>query len=379
MADSADTIKLAAKALQAGRAEEAISILTQAIDSGAASNELYTALGICLQRAGRFPESLTAADNAISLGANNPKAWILKGALHEILDQPRAALQAYQNVQELGQKLPNLPQSLKNEITSKASRIPALIEQLETKTYKALSDLGFGSNDEDQRFSNGLDILFGRRQIHYQEPRQFYFPELPQREFYRAEEFSWANALMESWEKVRDEALALMAEPELFAPYLETDENRPSNEHVAMADNPDWSAFYLIRDGVNVPENISRCPETMAALENVDLCRTGGGTPSVLFSLLKAGAHIPPHNGMLNTRLICHLPVIVPPKCEFRVGNTKISWSEGDLIIFDDSINHEAWNNSDQDRVVLLFDIWRPELTQRERSLVSKLLEISNA
>lgn len=374
-----DILNLAAQALNSGKPEEAIERLEAGIQENNTSHELHVALGICLQRIGRNLDSLKAVETAIGLNANDPKAWILKGVLHETLEQNRSALQAYQNAQILGQRLNNLPQSLKTEISSKASRIPMLLKRLESDTYEGLSEFDIDAENKDRRFSSGLDILFGRKQIYYQEPKQFYFPELPQREFYQPHEFRWAAPLMASWEIIRDEALALLSQPKLFRPYLETGEGQPTNEHLAMADNPDWSAYYLIRDGNDVTENISRCPHTMAALKDVDLCRTGGGTPSVLFSLLKAGAHIPPHNGMLNTRLICHLPVIVPPGCEFRVGNTKTNWVEGQMLIFDDSINHEAWNKSDEDRVVLLFDVWRPELTARERKMVGKLLELSNS
>jgi aspartate beta-hydroxylase len=95
----------------------------------------------------------------------------------------------------------------------------------------------------------------------------------------------------------------------------------------------------------------------------------------VLFSLLRPGAHIPPHNGYTNARLICHLPLIVPGNCALRVGNETRSWREGELMVFDDSIEHEAWNNSGELRAILLFDIWRPELTADERTLVGALLK----
>ena len=93
-----------------------------------------------------------------------------------------------------------------------------------------------------------------------------------------------------------------------------------------------------------------------------------------MFSLLKAGARIAPHTGMFNTRLVCHLPLIVPPRCTFRVGNEVRERREARLFIFDDTIEHEAWNDSDQDRVVLIFDIWRPELDDREREELTALL-----
>ena len=78
---------------------------------------------------------------------------------------------------------------------------------------------------------------------------------------------------------------------------------------------------------------------------------------------------------MINTRLICHLPLVVPGKCRFRVGNEVREWQEGRAWVFDDSIDHEAWNDSDRTRVILLFDIDRPELDDEERRLVNAMFE----
>jgi len=113
----------------------------------------------------------------------------------------------------------------------------------------------------------------------------------------------------------------------------------------------------------------------MAALAHVPLAKIPGRTPSVLFSQLQPGAHIPPHNGLINTRLIVHLPLIVPGKCRLRVGNEVREWQEGKAWVFDDSIDHEAWNDSDRTRVILLFDIARPELTDEENRWVATLFE----
>ena len=95
----------------------------------------------------------------------------------------------------------------------------------------------------------------------------------------------------------------------------------------------------------------------------------------MLFSLLRPGARIPPHSGLVNTRLICHLPLIVPPHCALRVGNDVRVPVEGKAWLFDDTVEHEAWNQSEKPRVILLFEIWRPELTEQERSLVAAMFE----
>ena len=140
-----------------------------------------------------------------------------------------------------------------------------------------------------------------------------------------------------------------------------------------MLADPSWSALYLWRNGKPVDEAAARCPRTMEALNAVPMTFMGARTPSVLFSRLQPGAHIPPHSGMLNSRLICHLPLIVPPGCWLRVGSETRSWEEGKLLIFDDSIEHEARNTSGETRIILLFDIWRPELTAEEREGISAI------
>ena len=128
-----------------------------------------------------------------------------------------------------------------------------------------------------------------------------------------------------------------------------------------------------------VSENAARCPETMRALADVPFEPRRGTHPKRFFSLLRPGAHIPPHRGMLNCRLICHLPLIIPDGCWLRVGNETRNWESGKLVIFDDSIEHEAKNDSDQLRIVLIFDIWRPELSEPEKAGISAIFHAIDA
>jgi aspartyl/asparaginyl beta-hydroxylase (cupin superfamily) len=94
-----------------------------------------------------------------------------------------------------------------------------------------------------------------------------------------------------------------------------------------------------------------------------------------MFSVLQPKAKIPPHNGETNARLVAHLPLVVPDKCLFRVGYDTRRWVEGEVMIFDDTIEHDAVNDSDQIRVILLFDVWNPLVTPEERVIVQKLAE----
>jgi aspartyl/asparaginyl beta-hydroxylase (cupin superfamily) len=99
-----------------------------------------------------------------------------------------------------------------------------------------------------------------------------------------------------------------------------------------------------------------------------------GASPNAMFSLLAPQTRIPPHVGISNTRLVCHLPLIVPEGCWFRVGAETRYWQHGKAFVFDDPMEHEAFNPSDQLRIVFIFDVWHPDLTPTERDAVGALI-----
>jgi hypothetical protein len=225
------------------------------------------------------------------------------------------------------------------------------------------------------RLTHAIEMLRGERSIYPQQPAVLYYPYLAQRQFFERDEFDWVPEIEAATPAIRQELLALLDEGADFRPYVEDHANRPRRQFHHLNNDPSWSALYLWRDGKLVPEVADRCPRTVEALAKVPLTRIGRRTPAALFSRLESGAHIPPHSGMLNCRLICHLPLIVPKGCWLRVGNEAREWKEGKLLIFDDSIEHEAKNPSDELRVILLFDIWRPELTETERQAISAIFD----
>ena len=222
------------------------------------------------------------------------------------------------------------------------------------------------------RFEEAVALVLGEKQLFLQQPTSFFFPGLPHRQFFDAAEFAWAGALTAAAPAIRAELDALIASGDGSAPYVQGDATRANRGH-ALLDDPRWSAFHLIENGTPHPVNAARCPRTLDALTDVPMPHIAGRSPMALFSLLRPHTHIPAHNGMLNTRLIVHLPLIVPADCRLRVGNDVRPVRAGELMIFDDSIEHEAWNDSDEARVVLLFEIWRPELTKAERDALTTL------
>jgi aspartyl/asparaginyl beta-hydroxylase (cupin superfamily) len=103
------------------------------------------------------------------------------------------------------------------------------------------------------------------------------------------------------------------------------------------------------------------------------LCDICGYAPVAYFSVLQPRTRLPAHTGTTNTRSIVHLPLIIPERCGFRVGSQVRAWEAGKAWVFDDTLEHEAWNDSDQTRIILIFDIWNPLLTDAERDLVRAL------
>jgi aspartyl/asparaginyl beta-hydroxylase (cupin superfamily) len=224
------------------------------------------------------------------------------------------------------------------------------------------------------RTAYALDMLRGKTPLYVQQPSMFYFPGLPQRAFYERGEFEWLAALEARTPQLVAELEAVLATGEEFAPYVAGDPDRPLPNNRLLRD-PAWGAHYFWRGGEPVAEHARQCPATMAALELAPIPRIAGRSPMALWSALKPGTHIAPHHGMLNTRLICHLPLLAPPGCAIRVGPETRSWTLGEALVFDDSFEHEAWNRGDSLRVVLLFEIWRPEIGAEERDELTRLFE----
>jgi hypothetical protein len=159
-----------------------------------------------------------------------------------------------------------------------------------------------------------------------------------------------------------------------FTPYVEAQPNRPAPNNPLLGSTA-WGALHFWRNGEIVEENARRCPATMEALALAPMPRVPGRSPNAHWSRLKPGAHITPHTGMLNTRLICHIPIRTAPACTLRVGSETRSWDDGVPLIFDDSMEHEARNAGSEERVILLFEIWRPEVPEEDRASIARIFE----
>lgn len=224
-----------------------------------------------------------------------------------------------------------------------------------------------------KRFRDSVDIMTGRKRRYDSQPALFHYQGLAPVSFFERDEFPWLDAIEAATADIRAEFLAVAAQDQGFTPYINYGEDQPLAQWAELNKSLSWSAFRLIDNGAVVEENAARCPRTMAALRGAPQPDQPGRTPSAMFSVLKPHTRIPPHTGVSNVRLVTHLPLIVPPGCGFRVGNDVREWVEGKAWVFDDTIDHEAWNDSDQLRVVLIFDVWHPQLSQAERAMITAM------
>jgi aspartyl/asparaginyl beta-hydroxylase (cupin superfamily) len=252
--------------------------------------------------------------------------------------------------------------------------------------FEAAIDLGLAEARgaleaaERRRFDACIDHALGRRRIYANECAGMHFPFLPAEEYFERRHFPWLEQIEAHTEVIRGELEALLAtDSAALRPYVAMDPGTPANKWSPLDHKLDWSALHLWKDGRRDDAVCERVPLTAAAVEALPLSDLPGRTPTVFFSLLRPGTHLPAHSGVSNVRTIIHLPLIVPPGCAFRVGGETREWEVGRAWAFDDTIEHEAWNRSDRLRAILIFDVWNPYITETERDLLRRFYEVAAA
>lgn len=368
----------AVAAFHSGRWPDARTALEAVDRAGSAGAPILAMLAWSCHRLGDETAAEATINRALALNGQDPRALLVKGDILSDLGAKREANLYYRALVSLAESGAALPADLAKGV----ARARALRDRLAAGIFDHLREelgrAGYVEGRSSARFTHALDLATGRKQAYFQQPKAFYFPELPNAQFFPREMFPWMDRVEAATDVITGELESLLEHDRGFSPYLQTVPHLPSRTDYPLVDSMDWSTSFLWKDGEATP-NAARCPGTMDALADAPLCRIAARSPQIMFSQLKAGAHILPHTGFVNTRLVCHLPLITPPGCKFRVGNDVRQWEKGRAWVFDDTIEHEAINTSDRTRVVLIFDIWRPELNEEERVLVTAALEAMDA
>jgi aspartate beta-hydroxylase len=206
-----------------------------------------------------------------------------------------------------------------------------------------------------------------------QKPTFLYFPGLGESAYIDRSRFDWIEALEAQTELIRAELMALLPSSQGRERVFTTEDLERQNLR-GLDVPPSWNGYYFYRHGVRRDDNCSSCPATAQALERLPLVHVREHGPEVLYSVFTPGTHLLPHCGVTNTRLVGHLALLIPEDCALKVGGEIYHWVPGKVVVFDDTYEHEAWNRSQQTRVVMIFDVWHPGLTQAERHAVADLV-----
>ena len=290
--------------------------------------------------------------------------------------KPRQAARVFRDVLKVMPARDLVDPGLQRAVQHAQSAIEENTAGLERHLEAALAELRRRHAGERlERFQRSLEVMIGRRKMYQPQPVMLHYADLPPIQFYDDALFPWMAELEAATDVIRRELMSVLAEGRSeFRPYVQHPAGAPLEQWAELNHSPRWSTYFLWEHGRRVEAHCERCPRTAEALAALPMAELPNFSPTAMFSCLEARTTIPPHCGETNTRLIVHLPLIVPAGCWFRVGNETRVWQEGKAFVFDDTIEHEARNDSDELRVVLIFDVWNPLLSPAERELVAGLV-----
>jgi len=367
-------VKIAARLLRDGKSAQAAGLLKDAAENDSTSPEVWFHYATALRDLGRPDEAIAALDRALELEPRMVRALLEKGTIQQLQGQRRAAAMSYKTALQMIPPTVKPPLELEPLLHEAQRAVEDNNRALEAYIEGCLQEIKARFPDEPlHRFEQCVDIMLQPRRIYPQQPTFMYYPELPAIEFYARQPFPWIETVEAAADDIRQELLAVFGERSELEPYVSLPKGVSMPEWQELNNSRRWSVYSLWNEGKAFPEHIARCPKTIAALQTVPLWDIPGYGPTALFSILDAKTRIPAHTGPTNTRLVVHLPLIVPPGCGFRVGGQTRAWNPGEAFVFDDSIDHEAWNDSDVPRAVLIFSIWKPYLSEAERELTRAL------
>ncbi len=360
--------------LELGDAAAATASLEQAVAIDASPTLLLNLARA--QRLARDHEGeLATLDRALSIEPYLLPGILAKGEALISLGRDPEALELYRLLFEALPADFEVPPELAAQLNRARELLGLRGDRLMAAFSRVLDEIASAAPDADlQRVRAYAEHRAGKRKIYQQQPTGSHFPFLPAIEFFDRSLFPWFAELEKHTDAIRQEMLSLWADKDdRFRPYIDHPAGMPLNQWAELNRSLDWSAWFFWENGDRHEANCARCPKTTAAIEALPLLDIPGKSPTAMFSILKPHTRIPPHTGTSNTRTTIHLPLIVPPDCGFRVGSEIREWRVGEAWGFDDTIEHEAWNDSDEPRAILIIDGWNPFLTEAERQVIRRI------
>jgi hypothetical protein len=365
-------------AAQAGRLGDARRLLEAAVRETPERLDTWLKLAAMCRGTADLAGAMAAVSRALALDPLDLSALLMRAMLLEQSGKDDEAGEAYGHAlaqRPAGEAPPGLAPMIAHAEQSYRRFQQAMLSRL--RGDLAAAD---ASPDEQARIDRFVTNVARVTRPYAQEPSHFHYPGLPAVEFHDRARFSWLAEVEAAAAEIRREFDGLIAsEAAELVPYIQYPDDVPLRQWEALNRSRDWTAVHLLQNGRRVERNARHCPRTMKLLARLPQPDVPGASPNAMFSLLAPRTRIPAHTGVANTRLVCHLPLIVPPGCGFRVGAETRSWQPGTAFVFDDTIEHEAWNDSAELRVVFIFDLWAWALGEAERRAVAAIVPNSGA
>jgi len=379
--ETARANRAALQAMAAGDMRGAQALLEAAVARDRGDLRLWLNLAVVRRQLQAYDGAFAALRQALALDNRNFAALLMQAALLDRLGRTKEAATAYGIA--LAQAPPDAEldaptrQAVARAREVHAQHVGELGRHVRDQLGAARDALSVA---EQRRLESFIDTTLRVRRRYRQEPMEYFYPGLPDIEFYERDEFPWLPALEAATPAIQRELARILVEDEAgFAPYIQYDDHQPLEQWRELNKSPRWSAFHFYDAGRERTDRTARAPATMAAVKSLPQAEVDLRSPTAMFSVLKPRTRIPPHTGIANFRLVVHLPLVLPAGCGFRVGGETREWRLGEAWVFDDTIDHEAWNDSDEIRIILICDIWSPRLSPAEREAIRAVIAATDA
>lgn len=351
--------------------QQGLQLLRDYIAKNGQDTEQLYRLAVIEEQIGLKENAATAYLQCISSNKKNMKAYLYGGYFFQQCGEMERALALYSLGENIDARLTVLHQ---NQNVSYETRLRSHSADIALRNhFTKLHSTSVKHFDNCERIANAIWPQTHNDAMNYltarQQPHLFYIPELTAKPIHNSHNINWCKLLENSFDELTDEFAELLSLIERNgAPYL--DESYKAQGFDTLAGSKNWTALNIFKDGKANNSLLSLMPKTASVLDKIPLYKVDEQPFEVFFSLLKAGQHIQPHFGQSNHSLTVHLPIIVPQGGYLTVAGEEVAWQKGKAIIFDDSFIHEAINPSEEDRVVLIFSIWHPDLSEVEQKAI---------
>jgi aspartyl/asparaginyl beta-hydroxylase (cupin superfamily) len=373
--------RVAMERMAAGDLEGAETVLQQALGADRSSIGAWLNMAAVKRQRNDIDGAFGAIKEVLTLDGRNFHALLMSATMLERIGQQKPAAAAY------GIALANAPPD--RALDAPTLRVVQHGRDVHAKHTRDLGDFVRAEAADAarncsaagrRRVETFIDINLRTHPRPVQLPSDYFYPGLPAIEFWEREEFPWLSEFESATQPIQDDlAIALREDEGDFAPYIQYSEHMPLDQWRELNHSPRWSAYHFYRAGRPIEERCARFPATLAAMAKLPQAELPLRSPCAMFSVLKPHTRIPAHTGVANFRLVVHLPLVVPAGCRFRVGGETREWRLGEAWVFDDTIEHEAWNDGDEIRIILICDVWNPQLSAEERFAIARVVAATDA